>query len=245
MSAEIEWNRITDFCTWENFQLSGHSFRNWIRKRIKKTPGGQVPHTLWKVSRFIELEEEQRKDIIGFYFRELEGTEDFAKRWWTLAKHQAFPGQDLATKFEEERAKSEEPKALKKAMRSCMMKAKGGSTGYEKMLEATKGNPRRTVEIFILLKVFGAGMEKTMEERMDQTLREWENRDDCEEALKKLTEMKLFPKSRWKEWVKEMKGKAERKEEEVKDPMVEEVIAVMRESRTKQQKWRTKVREWM
>jgi hypothetical protein len=92
MSAEIEWNRITDYYTWENFQLSGHSFRDCIRDRIRKTPGGQVPRTLWKLSQFIELEDEQRKDIIDFCFRELEGVDDFAKGggYWPSIKHSQF-----------------------------------------------------------------------------------------------------------------------------------------------------------
>jgi hypothetical protein len=63
---------------------------------------------------------------------------------------------------------------------------------------------------------------------------------------------KLFPKERWKEWeglVRERVNDIElrRKEEEPvkEESQFEDKIAVMRSSRTKDRKWRKKIKEWI
>jgi hypothetical protein len=54
----MEWNKVTDYSRLEGFDLDGHSLRGWAMERIKKNPGGQIPHILSKVSKIIELEED-------------------------------------------------------------------------------------------------------------------------------------------------------------------------------------------
>jgi hypothetical protein len=183
---------------------------------------------------------------MDFYFRDLEREADFAQRWLILAKKQAFPIQDLTAKFEEERERTEQKKTLKKALKSRMMKSKGGPASYQKLLETAKGSPKKIVESLILLKTFGIDMTTSLEEQMERALKESVHRQDCEEALETMKGAKLFMKTRWKAWKRVVSGKAvEMREEKKKELSTGEVTQAMRESRTKDNKWRAKVQEWM
>jgi hypothetical protein len=61
----------------------------------------------------------------------------------------------------------------------------------------------------------------------------------------KLKEMRIFHKSRWKEWKNRRKRSEEIKQKLVKNPSVAEVVSLTRNSRTKEQKSRAMVQEWM
>jgi ribosomal protein S21 len=169
----------------------------------EKTPAGDYSiNTPSKIGRVIELEDDQKRNIMDFHFRELEGEEDFAERSWRLAKHRAFPVQNLASRFEEERSRSKNARALKGAMRKRLM-----SSLLEK--DVSGGNPLRVVEVLGLLKSLKVKIYSGMDEAMDQALKTWKVEVDCEKALDKLKEMRIFTKTRWKEWWKKRKRKPE------------------------------------
>jgi hypothetical protein len=167
---------------------------------------------------------------MDFHFRELEGEEDFAERWWRLAKHKALPIQDLATRFEEERGRSKNGKALKEAMRKRLV------SSLIKQ-DVSGSNPLKIVEVLGLLKTLNVKVESAMEETIDQAFKTWEVEEDCDRALDKLKEIRIFHKSRWKEWKRRRKRSEEIKEESLKNPSVAEVVTLMSNSRTKEQKW--------
>jgi hypothetical protein len=57
--------------------------------------------------------------------------------------------------------------------------------------------------------------------------------------------MRIFPKSRWKKWRKRKKKLVEAERKSPRNPLAAEVVSLMRNSRTKEQKWRARVQEWM
>jgi hypothetical protein len=122
---------------------------------------------LSKIGKSIELEEDQKRNIMDFHFRELEGEEDFAERWWRLAKHKSLPIQDLATRFEEERTRSKNGKALKEALRKRLV-----SSLLDQ--DVSGSNPLRVVEVLGLLKTLRVEVDSVMEETMDQAFKTWE-----------------------------------------------------------------------
>jgi hypothetical protein len=75
LSGETEWTKIPDRYRWEGFDMDGHSLRKWVTERIKKNPGGQIPHILSKIGRVesvfthhswgVSQEEVQKKPQLG------------------------------------------------------------------------------------------------------------------------------------------------------------------------------------
>jgi hypothetical protein len=179
LAKEVEWDKAADRYLWEGFKLDGPSLRSWATEKIRKSAGGQVPHILRAVSEALELEEGQKKEILDSYFRELEGEEDFAERWWKSAKHQALPLEDLARRFEEERERSKNGKVLKEEMQRRWISSLTDQ-------EASGSNPLKTVEALGLVKTLRVEADSSMEAKPDQALESWEVEEDCEKALDKL-----------------------------------------------------------
>jgi hypothetical protein len=176
-NAVLEWRPEAREC-----RLAGriidkeHLMRLAVTQLVTKTARAQIASRLRQLKRYLEPTQEQKERIPERCFAETEDLKDCARKWWSLVRQDALPLKDFSVEFSRMKKVTKEQKELK-----TEIKRRAGRNHQPLTF--------KTREI-----------QGQLGELLDGVLKESENVASCEQGLRNLKELKLFPKARWKEW---------------------------------------------